>query len=225
MNSSSFAQMNVTPLLTMQELGLDRRATVEEAGNGLALVSEAQIVRWVQFPAGVLFFTLVPGDPESGGLYVLDRKTGVFYWLNFDDQKWGGYSLEDYSALVRQHKLTALAQRPSLLERQVSGFAAGVARPGRSLFARFSDSGYVRAGRNGGAMAKRYQASAENVRDYWRLFVNRRAYVVQSPRPHPESGRHYYFRPKAGKNGEPLSLSEAIIRQHLEGRITMGCTP
>jgi hypothetical protein len=72
------------------------------------------------------------------------------------------------------------------------------------------------------AMARRFQASAENVRDYWRLFVNRRAYVVQSPRPHPESGRHYYFRPKTGKNGQPVSLSESIIRQHLEGRITIG---
>jgi len=71
-------------------------------------------------------------------------------------------------------------------------------------------------------MATRHQATAENVRDYWRLFVNRRAYVVQSPRPHPESGRHYYFRPKAGKNGEPLSMTEAIVRQHLEGRITIG---
>ena len=71
-------------------------------------------------------------------------------------------------------------------------------------------------------MAARYQATAENVRDYWRLFVNRRAYVVQSPRPHPESGRHYYFRPKGGKSGAPLSLTEAIIRQHLDGRITIG---
>lgn len=71
-------------------------------------------------------------------------------------------------------------------------------------------------------MASRYQASVENVRDYWRLFVNRRAYVVQSPRPHPESGRHYYFRPKAGKNGAPLSLTDAIVRQHLDGRITIG---
>jgi len=71
-------------------------------------------------------------------------------------------------------------------------------------------------------MARRYQATAENVQDYWRLFVNRRAYVVQSPRPHPESGRHYYFRPKAGKDGAPLSLTEAIIRQHLEGRLTVG---
>ena len=71
-------------------------------------------------------------------------------------------------------------------------------------------------------MAKQYQATADNVRDYWRLFVNRRAYVVQSPRPHPESGRHYYFRPKAGKGGEPVSLTDAVIRQHLEGRITIG---
>ena len=72
------------------------------------------------------------------------------------------------------------------------------------------------------AMVKRFQATVDNVRDYWRLFVNRRAYVVQSPRPHPESGRHYYFRPKTGKNGQPASLSEAIIQQHLEGRITIG---
>jgi hypothetical protein len=71
-------------------------------------------------------------------------------------------------------------------------------------------------------MARRYQATAQNVQDYWRLFVNRRAYVVQSPRPHPESGRHYYFRPKAGKDGAALSLTEAIVRQHLEGRLTIG---
>jgi hypothetical protein len=71
-------------------------------------------------------------------------------------------------------------------------------------------------------MARRYQATAENVQDYWRLFVNRRAYVVQSPRPHPESGRHYYFRPKAGKDRAPVSLTEAIVRQHLEGRLTIG---
>ena len=118
MNSSTFAQMNVTPLLTLEELGLDRRATVNEASQGLARAAEAQIVRWVQFPRGVLFFTLVSGDPESGALYIFDRKTGVFYWLNFDDRKWGGYSVEDYGALVRQHKLTALAQRPALLDRR-----------------------------------------------------------------------------------------------------------
>ena len=49
----------------------------------------------------LLFFTLVPGDPESGGVYILDRKEGVFYWLDFNDQKWGGYSSADYEALER----------------------------------------------------------------------------------------------------------------------------
>ena len=118
MKAINCVPMNVTPLLTLEELGLDRRVTVEEASRGLAQAAEAEIVRWVQFPAGVLFFTLVSGDPESGALYVFDRKSGVFYWLNFDDRKWGGYSIEDYLVLVRQHKLTALAQRPALLERR-----------------------------------------------------------------------------------------------------------
>ncbi len=29
-------------------------------------------------------------------------------------------------------------------------------------------------------MTKRHQATSTNVEDYWRLFVNRRAYVLQS---------------------------------------------
>ncbi|HYM06059.1 MAG TPA: hypothetical protein VEU11_05820 [Terriglobales bacterium] len=121
METNSATTMSVTQLLTIQELGLDRRATVEEAANSLARLAEAEIVRWVQFPAGALFFTLVSGDPESGALYVLNRKTGTLYWLNFEDQKWGGYSLDDYEALVRQHKLTTLAERPWLLEGRCRG--------------------------------------------------------------------------------------------------------
>ena len=71
-------------------------------------------------------------------------------------------------------------------------------------------------------MANRHQATSTNVEDYWQLFVNRRAYVLQSKRPHPESGRYYYFRPKDGGNGEPVSLTAATIRRHLEGDVTLG---
>ena len=71
-------------------------------------------------------------------------------------------------------------------------------------------------------MPKRYQATSTNVEDYWQLFVNRRAYVLQSMRPHAESGRYYYFRPKAGKNGEAPSLTAATVRRHLEGDLTIG---
>ncbi len=41
----------------------------------------------------------------------------------------------------------------------------------------------------------RLKTPAGVVADYFRLFVNRRAYTLQSDRPHAESGRHYYFRP------------------------------
>src|SRR5437660_1123076 len=41
---------------------------------------------------------------------------------------------------------------------------------------------------------EKHFATAELVQDYFRLFVNRRAYTVQSPRTHPSSSRYYYYR-------------------------------
>ncbi|MEW5976441.1 MAG: hypothetical protein AB1898_11625 [Acidobacteriota bacterium] len=58
------------------------------------------------------------------------------------------------------------------------------------------------------------------VKDYCQLFVNRRAYTVQSPRPHRESGRHYYYRPRP--NGGAMALSNEMIAQHLRGNVTIG---
>ena len=66
------------------------------------------------------------------------------------------------------------------------------------------------------------KASPRVVREYSRLFVNRGAYTLQSLRPHPESGRHYYFRPKAKGTGKELSLSAVTIRRHLQGELTIG---
>jgi hypothetical protein len=71
-------------------------------------------------------------------------------------------------------------------------------------------------------MTGAFKASPQVVDDYLRLFVNRRAYTLQSMRPHRESGRHYYFRPTEKETGAPLSLTEETIRQHLEGEITVG---
>jgi hypothetical protein len=66
-------------------------------------------------------------------------------------------------------------------------------------------------------MELRLTARPEVVKDYFRLFVNRRAYTMQSMRPNPETGRHYYFRP-TGKCGAPPSLTQETNRCHLEGR-------
>ena len=71
-------------------------------------------------------------------------------------------------------------------------------------------------------MSGGFKATPEVVNDYFSLFVNRRAYTLQSMRPHPASGRHYYFRPTDKKTAAALSLMDDTIRQHLEGEITVG---
>jgi hypothetical protein len=63
---------------------------------------------------------------------------------------------------------------------------------------------------------------ADVVEDYFRLFVNRRAYTLQSDRPHAESGRHYYYRPTDKTTGQGLSLRSETVRRHIEGEITIG---
>ena len=73
-------------------------------------------------------------------------------------------------------------------------------------------------------------ARPEHVRDYWALFVNRRAHTLQAKRPDPETGRHNYFvakefmpgQPPGPPQGAPKSLDDAIVRAHLEGRLTIG---
>ena len=40
-------------------------------------------------------------------------------------------------------------------------------------------------------MDHRLAATPELAREFSELFVNRRAYTIQSVRPHPDSGHHY----------------------------------
>ena len=71
-------------------------------------------------------------------------------------------------------------------------------------------------------MDHRRPATPEMARLFSELFVNRRAYTIQSTRPHLESGRHYYYRPKSNDGGRPTGLSLEIVRQHLAGELTIG---
>ena len=118
MQNRKSAAFTANPILTLEDLGLERTVSLHEASRGLAERSEAQIVRWVQFPAGALFFVLTQGDPRSGAVYVFDRRNGVFYFVVFNDQNWGGYSVAEYEELERTHQISRLAQRPWLLNRR-----------------------------------------------------------------------------------------------------------
>jgi hypothetical protein len=67
-----------------------------------------------------------------------------------------------------------------------------------------------------------------DIQDYFSLFVNRRAYTIQSPRPDP-AGRHNYFLAKeflpdqapGPPQGPPKQLDGPTIQAHLKGELTI----
>ena len=56
-------------------------------------------------------------------------------------------------------------------------------------------------------MPNRHQTTSTNVEDYWQLFVNRRAYVLQSKRPHPEKRARYYYADEGRKERRASQLN------------------
>ena len=106
-----FCHMKAEPILRVRPA-----CTVEEAVVALIKATdETQAVRWIEFPAAVLVFVIVAGDPQSGAFYVLDRKTGTWLWVDFEDEQYGGYSIGDFEALVGDHDFLSLVERPGLL--------------------------------------------------------------------------------------------------------------
>jgi hypothetical protein len=89
---------------------------VGEAVDALITTTDkAHAVRWIEFPAAVLLFVVVPGDSQSGAFYVLDRRTGTWFWVDFEDEQYGGYSISDFDLLVHEFDFLSLVERPGLL--------------------------------------------------------------------------------------------------------------
>jgi hypothetical protein len=47
--------------------------------------------------------------------YVFDRKTSTWFWIDFDDQQYGGYSVNDFDLLIHEYDFLSLVERPGLL--------------------------------------------------------------------------------------------------------------
>ncbi|MGO9438667.1 MAG: hypothetical protein ACLP00_30690 [Terracidiphilus sp.] len=105
-----FGRMMVEPVVQV-EPGVDLQTAIA----GLIKIAEnVEIVRWIEFPASVLLFLLVPADPDSGAVYVLDRKKGTWYAVDFEDEQFGGYSVSQLEMLLRDCKFLDLIERPGL---------------------------------------------------------------------------------------------------------------
>ncbi|HJT01108.1 MAG TPA: hypothetical protein VJ756_18590 [Terriglobales bacterium] len=105
-----FGRMMVTAIV---QVGTDADLRTAIAAL-LQAAEQAEIVRWVEFPASVLLFLLVPLDPESGAVYILDRKEGTWYAVDFEDEQFGGYSVSHFEQLLRDCRFLDLVERPGL---------------------------------------------------------------------------------------------------------------
>lgn len=109
---STSKPIQVQVLMTVNDLGLDIHQGVDKTVFAFLERSEAIASRWVQLPLAVLLFVTVPDDPQSGAIYLFDRRKGVFYWFEIDGEANGLLTGGDYERLVRQHRLLNLAHRP-----------------------------------------------------------------------------------------------------------------
>jgi hypothetical protein len=102
----------------------------------LQAADQAEIARWIEFPNSVLLFLLVPGDPESGALYIMERKTGTWYSVDFDDKQYGGYSLSQLEELLKDCHFLDLVERPGLWRTDFSWWVEAGKRPEARAFDR-----------------------------------------------------------------------------------------
>jgi hypothetical protein len=106
-----FGHMKAEPILKVMPT-----CSAEEAVRSLIEATEgAQAVRWLEFPTAVLLLLSITGDSQSGAFYVLDRKTGSWLWVDFEDDQYGGYSATDFDLLVHEYDFLSLVERPALL--------------------------------------------------------------------------------------------------------------
>jgi hypothetical protein len=120
-----FGQLKVTTILKLSKL-----QTLEEAvAKLLHFADYPDIVRWFQFPTALVLFLAPDEAPDCGAIYVFDRKRSAWFWVDFDDSNYGGYSPSQFDVLINQCHFFGLVERPGLLESPVQWFVTPGERP------------------------------------------------------------------------------------------------
>src|SRR5215469_874419 len=106
-----FGRMTVDAILSVGR-GCEPLAAVKAL---IEVAEGATVLKWIEFLESILVFLVIPGDETSGAVYVLDRRSGVWYWIDFEDSQYGGYSQEELEQLLSKYNLLSLVERPALL--------------------------------------------------------------------------------------------------------------
>ena len=106
-----FGVMQTSPVIRLTKCD-----SLEQATRKLLEFAEfPRIARWIQFPTALIVFLAHEESPESGAVYLYDRKASTWLWMDFEDQNYGGYSTSEFDLLIGQCHFLRLAALPRLL--------------------------------------------------------------------------------------------------------------
>jgi hypothetical protein len=124
-----FGQMNATPITDRLNSPPISESLEQAVARLLDVTEHPAITKWVQFPKALFLFLTVPGDPESGAFYVYDRRSRGWFWVDFEDEKFGGYNSSDYERLVRECRFLDIVENPQLLRSKARWIIQAGSRP------------------------------------------------------------------------------------------------
>ena len=101
-------------LFSLASLGMkDSGLFVDRIIREFLKIGEAVAGRWIQMPHGILVFQMVPGQADSGAIYLYDRDQQVFYLMGFDGPE-DNLTIEEFDQLMAEYGLLQFAEQPSL---------------------------------------------------------------------------------------------------------------
>lgn len=124
-----FGQMNATPITAPHNSPSIGESLEQAVARLLDVTEHPAITKWVQFPKALFLFLTVPGDPESGAFYVYDRRSRGWFWVDFEDEKFGGYNSSDFEQLVRECRFLDIVENPQLLRSKAQWIIQAGCRP------------------------------------------------------------------------------------------------
>jgi hypothetical protein len=124
-----FGKMNVVPIINLGA-GYEKGGSLDKAVEKLlALTEYPAIAKWVQFPKALFLFLVVSDDSESGAFYIYDRRSSIWFWVDFEDDKFGGYNTADFEQLVRECRFLDIVENPKLLRSKAAWVIQAGFRP------------------------------------------------------------------------------------------------
>ena len=76
--------LHVDYIMSVTDLGLAARSNRWDVLRAFLAVGEARAERLVEEEDGFLFLQSVPGEPNTGGIYLFAEPLQAFFWIRFD---------------------------------------------------------------------------------------------------------------------------------------------